>query len=252
MIISIITATYNAEVNLKNLIESIYPQKTDEIEFIIIDGGSTDKTLDIIKDYSNNIDYWISEPDKGIYEAWNKGIKVAKGEWIMFMGADDILLPNALKEYVILLENHDLSSYDYISARNVYIDQNAKTIKLFGDNANWNKMKKMMSTAHVASLHNKKLFNEIGCYNLAYKICADYELLLRKKEALKYYHLDKCIAKMKIGGMSFSYKAIVEAYNIRKMHKTIPQFINAILFLKNCFEFYFFIFRKTLMRYKIK
>lgn len=85
-IISIIIATYNAEKTLKRCLSSIISQKNDQLELLIIDGGSVDRTMDIVKDVSQSIDVIISEPDKGLYDAWNKALRLATGEWIMVFG----------------------------------------------------------------------------------------------------------------------------------------------------------------------
>ena len=98
--ISIIIATYNAGKTLARCLQSIREEKTNEIELLVIDGGSKDNTLDIINTYQDTIDYSCSEPDKGIYDAWNKGISHAKGDWMMFIGADDYLVGNALSDYL--------------------------------------------------------------------------------------------------------------------------------------------------------
>ncbi len=91
-LISIIIVTYNADKYIKDCIESIISQIFNNIDLIIIDGGSTDQTLEIIKTYDKHISYWQSEPDKGIYEAMNKAVKFARGQWVLFLGADDRLL----------------------------------------------------------------------------------------------------------------------------------------------------------------
>ena len=106
-------------------------------------------------------------------------------------------------------------------------------------------MKKGMSAAHVASLHNKKnLFEKVGFYNLKFKICADYEILLRKKGKLKSYFLPARIVKMKVGGMSFTTKAIKESFEIRKLHETTPFFLNKILYYRDLIAYILFKFRK--------
>lgn len=243
MFISIIIATYNAASTLARCLDSIIPQLTDECELIVIDGNSSDSTNAIIKSY-NEISYSISEPDKGIYDAWNKGITVAKGKWVMFIGADDILLPDALQTYLEVIENTDVEDIDYICAQNEYVDKNGKLLKLLGTNANWKGMRKMMLAAHVASLHNRnRLFESIGSYNLNYKICADYELLLRKGSQLKLFFIPKRIARMEVGGMSFSTKAIVETYKIRKEHKSVSPVLNSALFFRDWIAYKLFIFR---------
>lgn len=243
--ISIIIATYNAENYLDICLNSIIPQLDKTNELIIIDGLSKDNTVEIIKKNQKYISYWISEKDNGIYDAWNKGIKAATGDWIMFIGADDELLPNAIKKYIDLLVIKDFSSFDYISAQNEYVNEDEKLIKLLGNGADWKLMRKGNSAAHVASLHHKKnLFEKVGCYNLDFKICADYEILLRKKDSLKSYFLQERIAKMKVGGMSFSVNAIKESYEIRKLHKTITPFFNNLLFFRDYFAYKLFKLRK--------
>lgn len=244
-LITIVIATYNAEVYLQTCLNSIIPHLNSNIELVIIDGESNDRTIEIINNNKQHIKYWISEPDKGIYDAWNKGIKVSKGKWIMFIGADDELLPNAINKYLNLLSSKDLSSFDYISAQNEYVNEDEKLIKLLGNGADWTLMRKGNSAAHVASLHHKEnLFDKVGYYNLEFKICADYEILLRKKYSLKSYFLKERIAKMKVGGMSFSLKAIKETYEIRKLHKTIPPLFNSLLFFRDYFAFKLFKLRK--------
>ena len=99
-LISIIIATYNAGSTLESCLKSIIAQKNDLIELLIIDGKSSDNTLKIVNAYRNQIDIFISEKDKGIYDAWNKGIVLANGQWIMFIGADDILYSDVLEGYI--------------------------------------------------------------------------------------------------------------------------------------------------------
>lgn len=248
MEISIIIATFNAAKTLNRCLDSIVPQLTDETELVLVDGGSKDDTNKIIDLYCGKIAVHISEPDKGIYDAWNKGVSKANGEWVMFVGADDILLPNAINSYMEAIRNTpDVESYDYICAHNEYVDMKGKLLKIMGEEPSWNKMRRSMVAAHVASLHNKhNLFQTIGGYNLDFKICADYELLMRKKEKLKYIFIPAHIAQMKVGGMSFSTKAIIETYKLRKLHHSLPTLLNILYFLRDWLAFKFFIFRKTI------
>lgn len=243
--ISLIVATYNAANTLDECLQSICSQLTEECELIIIDGKSSDHTLDIIKTYAHQIAYYVSEPDKGIYDAWNKGIAVARGNWIGFIGADDILLPHALTTYLSFIHSTlEIDAYDYICAHNEYIDKNGRFLKIIGREPKWGKMRRAMMPAHVASLHNRKnLFGVVGPFNICFRICADYELLLRKRADLKYYFLDVCIARMKVGGMSFSTKAIFETYEIRKQLKTISQPMNFLLLIKDWLLFKCFVLR---------
>lgn len=220
-IISIIIATFNASDIILGCLDSIENEINSDCELIIIDGNSTDNTLDLLNKKKELIDVLISEPDKGIYDAWNKGIKKSKGRWIMFLGADDLLLGNSLLTYLEFLRERNSSNYDYVCAKNEYINLDGKFIKDIGKEPKWKAMKYYMPAAHVASLHNKKLFNEIGLFNLEYKICADYELLSRKKNKLNYKFIDHKIAQMQTGGMSFSFRALIEQFHIRKRHLNI-------------------------------
>lgn len=228
-IISIIIATYNASDNILACLGSIENEINSDCELIIIDGNSTDNTLDLLNQKKELIDVLISDPDEGIYDAWNKGIGKSKGKWIMFLGADDLLLRNSLITYLEFLKKQNSNDYDYVCAQNEYLNLDDKLIKVIGREPKWNVMKYYMPAAHVASLHNKKLFDEIGVFNLQYKICADYELLLRKKNKLNYKFIDYKIAQMKTGGMSFSIIALTEQFFIRKNHLNI--IINVLTFI---------------------
>ena len=122
-------------------------------------------------------------------------------------------------------------------------------IKIIGDNPSWKIFRKRMNAAHVASLHNKtNLFEQIGYYDLSFKICADYELLMRKKDKLKCMFIPNHIARMQIGGMSFSTKAIVETYRIRKKYTSIPYLCNVFLFAFDWLMFKSFVVRKKIIR----
>lgn len=224
--ISIIIATYNAEKYIRRCLDSIIPQKNDTVELIIIDGKSTDNTTSIIKEYIDSIDFFVSEKDAGVYDAWNKGIKNAQGNWIQFIGADDRLLPHSIDSYLHFLNTHDLDGIDFISARSEYVNVHGKLLQYRGSQYIWSKFRKFMCISHGSTLHSKLLFNEVGGYDLKYKLCADYELLLRKKEKTKALFFDQPVIKMQAGGISFSLAGQVESFLIKKQHKTISLAFN--------------------------
>ena len=240
--ISIIIATFNAAETLDKCLRSVILQLNEKIELILVDGSSKDSTNEIIESYGSKIAVHISEPDKGIYDAWNKGVKLAHGQWVAFIGADDVLLPNALAHYIDVIEKTpDIDNYDYICACNEYVDMNGDVLNVIGGAPKWNIYRRRMNAAHVASLHNKKnLFDTLGGYDLSFKICADYELLLRKKDKLKYIFIPNHIARMQIGGMSFSTRAVKETFWIRKKHHSIGCVENCFLFLRDWAGFKFY------------
>lgn len=231
-LLSIIIATYNAGNTLDACLTSITKQKSSEIELLIIDGGSSDKTLDIIHSYGDKIDVLISEPDKGIYDAWNKGISHATGAWIMFIGADDILVENSLSPYIQYVKQISTQNYDLITACAYFVDLKGKLIKKVGEPFSWEREKRNMNIYHGSTLHNRNLFQKIGKYSLEYKICADYELLIREGQNLCCAFYNQAVLVFKVGGASFSMECQYETFRIRKKYHTVPLVINLYLCLR--------------------
>ena len=229
-VISIIIATYNAGKTLHRCLESIICQKNEAIELLIIDGKSRDDTVEIVKSYQTAVVILISEKDEGIYDAWNKGVALAKGEWIMFLGADDYLLDGVLEKYIDFLSRLNPNDYDIISGKCKYITSEGKLISINGTPYNYKTFKRYMNLSHGSTLHNKKLFNELGAFNLKYRICADYEFLLRRP--LKSTFFNEPILCMQAGGMSCSLKGLIETYKIRKEHKDISPLTNITYFVR--------------------
>lgn len=162
-LISVVTVVYNASKTFEKTIKSVINQTYNNVEYIVIDGGSTDGTLDIIEKYEDKIDYWISEEDKGIYDAMNKGIKIANGDWIYFLGADDILF-NVLD---------DISKELDIEKNAVYGDvYMPKKHKLY--DGKFTKFKLMFNNiCHQAIFYNKNVFQNKQ-FDLKYKLLSDY------------------------------------------------------------------------------
>lgn len=208
---SIVIATFNAAEHLQKTLDSVKNQCFKNFELIIIDGNSSDTTVDIIKANDEMSIRWVSEQDTGLYDAWNKAIKRSNGTWITFLGAGDILYPDALLSYSSHIETL-AETPDYISAKIRRIDEKGRFISVLGEAWSWAQFKNSMTVAHVGSLHHQRLFSEIGLFDSSnYKICADYELLLRKKSKLKTSFLDKLMGEMPNGGVSFSVKALKES-----------------------------------------
>tara|TARA_R110001606_G_scaffold283626_2_gene432089 strand:- start:347 stop:1114 length:768 start_codon:yes stop_codon:yes gene_type:complete len=199
---SIITVSYNSEKTIKETIVSVLNQTETNFEYILIDGKSTDKTVEIIKSFENKfkekeIAYqWISEKDTGIYNAFNKGIKLSKGTWISFLGSDDMYLKNAIKTYnenIFNLKNEA----DFVYAN---ILKNHKII--VSKKWTWKTFKRKMTIAHVGSFHHKNYFKNHGFFNEDYKIAGDFEVLLRAKSQLKTHKIDEVTVVMGDDGIS--------------------------------------------------
>lgn len=197
--ISIVTATYNSAATLKQTIESIINQTYKDIEYIIIDGGSTDGTVDIIKQYGNRISYWVSEPDWGIYDAFNKGIKAATGDYIYFIGSDDVLYSEGTLDEVALLLTDDI---DLLSG-GIYAVDEEKCIERFSSGvfaANRNEYKGGM-VPHQG-LFVKTEIAKSYLFDCKYKIAADYKFFLQcyLNDLLKCKFVDLPIAYFSSGG----------------------------------------------------
>jgi glycosyltransferase involved in cell wall biosynthesis len=213
-LISIIVAVFNVEKTLQQCIDSIVNQTYQNKELIIIDGDSTDGTVDLLKANLGKITYWVSEPDRGIFDAWNKGLKHSTGDWVAFLGADDTYLPDALQIYVDYIIANQNIKFEYVSSR-VNLVNGDKLIRTIGRSWNWNSFRRYMNVAHVGSLHNKTLYEKYGTYNTACKICADYEMLLRPKAKLIAGFVNTPTVNMSIGGASDSALALREAMLVK-------------------------------------
>lgn len=196
-LISIVTVVYNAEEYLEETIKSIINQTYKNIEYIIIDGGSTDGTVDIIKKYEDKIDYWISEKDNGIYDAMNKGIKATNGNWINFMNAGDSFYSNDTFKNIFL--NNDLQNVDVLYGNHKVIYPKKTRIARAGNIEDLWKGSIFchQSTFISSSVHKDHL------YNYSNKIGADFEFfysLYKQNKSFKY--LDIIISNYSAGGLS--------------------------------------------------
>lgn len=206
-LITVVTAVYNGATYLKESIESVIGQVYPRIQYIVIDGGSTDGTLAILKDYSNHIDYCITEPDLGIYDAWNKALKQAKGEWICFIGADDFFIDAYVVKTIAghLSKVGDGIKYVYGTVKYITPDK-SETIDVIGED--WLKCKgqfaNKMTLVHCGSFHHKSLFQSNGHFNPNFKIAGDYEFLLREFSKNKEFasFINTAVVAMRAGGIS--------------------------------------------------
>ncbi|NDV69015.1 glycosyltransferase family 2 protein [Dysgonomonas sp. 25] len=230
--ISIIVATYNAEKYIERCLLSIISNKSEIVELVIIDGGSTDETTKIIGKYKPHIDYFISEKDNGIYDAWNKALKVVKGKWIQFIGADDIMFSDALNKMLAFADTAEVDEIDLILGKEELVDASGKLLKYYGAPFSWSIFRNYMNIAHGASFHNRKLFDEVGFFDTSYKSSADYELLLRKRNTLNCIFMDEIIIKMQIGGTSFSIKGLIETFKVKQQHKSNNLLMNSYYLIK--------------------
>jgi glycosyltransferase involved in cell wall biosynthesis len=202
-LISVVTASFNSAATIARAIRSVVSQSYRDFEYLVVDGASSDGTVGILQGFDEQIDYWRSEPDAGIYDAWNKGLRLARGRWIAFLGADDEYLPHALADYARLLASHDEGTLQYVSSR-VELTRNGRRFRTVGKAWQWPKFSRYMCVSHVGSLHHRTLFEQYGEFDPAYRITGDYELLLRARGNLRAAFLPSTTARMAYGGVSTS------------------------------------------------
>jgi glycosyltransferase involved in cell wall biosynthesis len=209
---SIITATYNVGYHLNITANSLRNQSFKDFEWILIDGGSTDDTLSFIEINRDLISKSVAEPDMGIYDAWNKGLKLATGKWIAFLGAGDEYLPDALFSYFNYINEN--RKCNFVSSR-ITLTRDQNLIKEIGERFNKVKMQNRMNIAHVGSMHRTNIFKKNGYFNTQYKASGDYEFFMRAINDIKAGFLNKNTAIMPVGGSSGNKRSLIETYNIQ-------------------------------------
>ncbi len=219
--LTIITAALNSELTIADTIKSIQKQKTKDIQYIIIDGGSSDNTINIINGFIEVVDVIISERDCGIYDAWNKGIELADGEFIAFLGSDDTLCENYTNDYLKAIENY--SDAKFISSQMIIKIDNKKIT--YGKPFEWEEFTKTMEVVHPGALHHNTLFKIHGKFDTAYKIAGDYEFLLRCGNNLKSAYFAKPTVVYSLEGVSSKNKLSLAREVLKAKNKNKINFI---------------------------
>ncbi len=193
--ISVVTVSYNAAETIEETIQSVVNQTYDNIEYIIIDGGSTDGTVDIIKRYADRLAYWVSEPDKGIYDAMNKGITIATGDYIYFLGADDIMYNNKVFDIIVNSISIDKETIFYAD---VLQKQNGER---YPGEIKSNYKLCIRNFAHQAIFYPYHIYKG-SLYDKRYKLWADYvyNLNLYANKTNKFSYIDTIVAVFNCDG----------------------------------------------------
>ena len=249
MKVSIITSCYNRVATIRSAIESVLAQDYKDIEFIVVDGSSTDGSLDIIREYADRISIIISEPDHGMYEAINKGIRVATGEIIGLLHSDDFFYDNGVIGRIV--ERMKQTHADFLYGDGLFVnpDDTNKVVRnwIGGGYRLW-KVRHGWLPLHPTCYIRRDVMMRLGLYNESYKIAADSDLLVRYllTGGLAVTYLNEYVVRMRMGGLSTDsakrkkmWEEDIRVYvshglwptltKLEKMAWKVPQFVLALL-----------------------
>jgi len=218
---SIITVCFNSERTIKRTIESVLNQTYKNIEYLIIDGDSSDKTVDIVRQYEplfNGRMKWISEPDNGIYDAMNKGISMASGGLVGIINSDDYYEPDAVENMMSAMGNEPYQVlYGAVRTINNGMEQN---IAIYS-----HMFLRESMIAHPGCFITKQLYDELGVYDTQFISAADYDFMLRMAENpnVHFTPVYKLIANFATGGMCASSKAYYDLLRVQRKHRIITE-----------------------------
>lgn len=235
--VSIVTVVYNGEEYLETCIQSVIAQTYDNVEYIVIDGGSTDGTIDVIRQHEEHIDTWLSESDDGVYDAMNKGIERATGDIIGLVNADDYLEPNAAE---IVAEAH-LAFPDSILAgamNRVLEDGTTYVLRKHLNQADFEKtIPYTMPVNHPATFVPATIYRHLGTFDTQFDILGDYDFICRAYAAdVPFTFVDRVLSNMRVGGLSSGMNNAVhrsiERYHVRRKNGLVGPTTNALLSLR--------------------
>jgi len=205
MKVSLITVTYNSAVYLQDCIDSVVKQSYPDIEHIVVDGGSTDGTIEIIKEYDNHIAKWVSEKDHGMYDAINKGIAMATGDIVGILNSDDMLASNDVVQAIV--DSFNEHQLDAVYGDLVYVNKiNTNKVVRLWQGLTYKRYRFCYGwmPAHPTFYLRREIIDQFGGYESHYFTAADYEFMARYlyRYRISAMYLNKLIVKMRVGGQS--------------------------------------------------
>ena len=221
--ISILVPTWNCAPLLSQFLESLGQQSWTDWELLILDNASQDGSVELVDAFQSSLlsgrqrVLWVSQPDSGIYDAWNRGLRLATGEYLCFVGADDTFnCPDSLAQIARLT----ITKAHLITARNSYCDRQGRFLRDWGSSWCWKRMRQSMNIAHPGMLVSRALFDQFGLFDVNYRICGDYEWFLRLPSHLRTVHSSDSILRVVQAGVSHTRIATVyaETFNAQKKH----------------------------------
>ena len=181
--VSVIVPVLNTRTTLRRCLDSVLAQRNADCELVVVDGGSTDGSVEILREYGERIANWETKPDGGVYPAFNRGVRQAQGEWLYFLGSDDWLWSDDVLERVAPHLAKAYPDYRVVYGQVMYVNQKGETLAPLG-NQPWPQFRRRFLQGHMiphqSVFHHRILFDEHGPFNETFRVAGDYEFLLRE------------------------------------------------------------------------
>jgi len=236
--ISILMATWNCAPLLATFFRSLEEQSPGDWELLILDNCSSDGLPDLVRQYQGaHTDHLIrfsSQLDAGIYDAWNRGIKLSGGTYLCFIGADDTFVSSESLQQLLDLTS---SSAELITCRNSYYSSDGHFLRDWGSSWNWRRMRESMNIAHPGMLVRRDLFERFGLFDPRFRICGDYEWLLRLPPIVQAVHSQASILKIVQAGVSHTKIGAVYAETFRAQTRHVSFLWSAVCWLLNWLKY---------------
>ena len=232
-------ATWNCSPLLARFFRSLAGQITEDWELLILDNCSSDGLPQLVRQYQakhpEQLIRFSSETDMGIYDAWNRGVKLARGTYLCFIGADDTFLNSGSLHQLLALTT---SSAELITCRNSYYSSDGYFLRDWGSPWNWRRMRESMNIAHPGMLLRCDLFERFGLFDPSFKICGDYEWFLRLSPHIRSVHSQASILKIVQGGVSHTKISAVYAETFLAQNRHLNYFWSSACWIINWLKYY--------------
>ena len=221
--VSILVATWNCAGLLRAFLDSLAQQSWSDWELLLLDNASTDGTAALVQRFRERLVtpqqlIWSSEPDTGIYDAWNRGLRLAQGRYLSFIGADDTFVDAHSLERIVALT---ATGADLITARNAYYAPDGRFLRHWGSGWTWRRMRQSMTIAHPGLLVRRELFERFGPFDARFRICGDYDWFLRMPADLRSVHSSDSILQVVQAGVSHTRIAQVYAETFQAQRRVV-------------------------------
>jgi glycosyltransferase involved in cell wall biosynthesis len=235
--ISVITACFNAADFIEQTIQSVLSQTYPLVEYIIIDGGSTDGTVEVIKKYASRLAYWHSRPDRGLAHAFNLGLTQAHGDWVLYLNADDFLLESTVIEQMIpYLSQYNDADVVFGNMVSLTREQDTKPVllcKIGGHPWSWQEFRKGNMIPHQAAFTHRQFFDRVGCFDETFRLAMDYEVFLRANQGLRAQFVPLALVGMRTGGRCVNsiIATLQEFRRAQIKNRALPRWFSEVNFL---------------------